>query len=228
MKFVTVFLTLFFTLIFSALPAFAGVQVFDQGNNIGVFSQIDCQANSGLKCTKIGNKAELSLYSTSVANPSPVTRHGFKWTPGVATQATSATPAATSVYLVQMTIPAGITLTGVGILNAATVGTNKYIVALFDNTGAPLVTSALAGVTTAGASAYQQVPFTATFKTLKSSTYWIGLYVNGTTDRYYAVPSIGQSGGLAGSVGSQTFGTVAAITLPTTFTADVGPIAYTY
>lgn len=150
------------------------------------------------------------------------------WPPGVATNATSATPSATVLYLTQIWIPHNVTLTGIAILNAATVGTNKYIVALFDSAGNVLANSNTAGVTTSGASVFQKVAFTGTYNLIGPRTVWLGVYVNGATDRYYAVPSIGQMSGLAGSVSGQTFGTVAAVTLPTTFTADVGPVAYVY
>ncbi len=150
------------------------------------------------------------------------------WTPTVVTQATSATPSATVVYMTQIHIDNNVTLTGVNVLNAATCGTNKWIVALFDDTGAALANSAVAGVLCSGTSAYQAIPFTATYAAKGPRTYWIGLYANGTTDRYYAIPAMGAAKGLAGSVSTQTFGTVAAVTLPTTFTADVAPVAFTY
>lgn len=157
----------------------------------------------------------------------PRTRyHG--WVPQPVSNATSVTGLTTSVYLTQVSIPYSFTVTGVGVLNAATVGTNKWIVALFNASGTVVANSATAGVTTAGASAFQQIPFTATANLIGPGTYWVGLYVNGTTDTYYSIPTLGQSDSLAGSVGSQTFGTVANVTLPTTFTAGVAPVVYIY
>lgn len=150
------------------------------------------------------------------------------WIPGVASQSTSATPSATTLYLTQIWVPHNVTLTGIGVLNAATVGTNKYIVALFNSSGVPVANSSTAGILTAGASAFQQVPFTGTYSALGPRTYWVGVYVNGVTDRYYAIPTIGQALGLAGTVTGQTFGLVTTVVLPTTFTADVGPVIYTY
>lgn len=150
------------------------------------------------------------------------------WIPGATSQATSATPSATVLYLTQIWIPHNATLTGVGVLNAATVGTNKYVVALFNSSGVPVANSSTAGVLTSGASAFQQVPFTATYSAVGPRTYWIGIYMNGTTDRYFAIPTLGQSMGLAGSVSGQTFGSVTTVVLPTTFTADIAPVAYVY
>ncbi len=52
--------------------------------------------------------------------------------------------------------------------------------------------------------------------------------MNGTTDRFRSLPASMEGRGLAGSVTGQTFGTVVAITPPTTFTADKGPVAFVY
>lgn len=221
-------------------PAFAGVQVFNGTTNLGLFSQIKC--SSGVTCSNSSGKMLLVGGSTSgaVTFGGAVTLTGGlvasaatktiwpTWNPGAVANATSATPAATSAYMSQIHVPHNQTATGIGVLNAATVGTNKYIVVLFDSTGAVVANSALAGVTTSGASVFQKVAFTAPLAITGPKTYWLAIYMNGTTDRYYAIPTLGQMGGLAGEVTGQTFGTVAAVTLPTTFTADKGPVAYLY
>ncbi len=144
------------------------------------------------------------------------------------TGGTSTTPSATTVYLTQIWVEANSSITGIKVNSAATVGTNKYIVALFDSTGTPVANSALAGVTTANANAYQTIAFTTPYAAVGPGVYWIALYVNGTTDRFFSLPAASEGGGKAGTVTAQTFGTVAAVTLPTTFTADVGPVAFTY
>lgn len=150
------------------------------------------------------------------------------WRPSTLTAGTSTTPSATVVYLTQIMIEANATITGIKVSNGATVGTNKYIVALFDSSGSPVANSALAGANIAGADGYQTVAFTGTYAAKGPGIFWIGLYVNGTTDRFRSVPAVGEYGGLAGSVSGQTFGTVAAVVLPTTFSADLGPVAFTY
>lgn len=155
--------------------------------------------------------------------------HNFMgWHPPTLTSGTSTTPSATTVYLTQVYIPFNSTLTGVYVNNAGTAGTNKYIVALFNSAGSAVANSTLSGITTSGTSAYQQLAFTGTYAAVGPGLYWIGLYVNGTTDRFYSVPAVGQFAGYTGSLTGQTFGTVAAITPPTSFTADVGPVAFTY
>lgn len=148
--------------------------------------------------------------------------------PSSLTAGTSTTPSITTVYVSQIYIPANTTLTGISVSNGATVGTDKYIVALFDATGAAVANSDLAGTLTAGADVYQSVAFTATYAAAGPAVYWVALYVNGTTDRFRTIPAVGAFAGLAGSVTGQTFGTIAALTLPTTFTADKGPVAFVY
>lgn len=144
------------------------------------------------------------------------------------TTGTSTTPSATVVYMSQVWVPANATITGVKVNNGATVGTDKYIVALFNSSGAAVANSTTAGTTTAGADAYQTIAFTGTYAAKGPAVYWIGLYVNGTTDRFRSIAAGGEGRGLAGSVTTQTFGTVATVVLPTTFTADKGPVAFLY
>jgi hypothetical protein len=154
--------------------------------------------------------------------------HNFMgWKPSTLTAGTSTAAVATHVYVSQIVIPHNSTLTGVYVNNAATVGTNKWIVALFNSAGAVVANSSLSGITTSGADAYQVLAFTGTYAA-KTGTYWIGLYMNGTTDRFRTAPAVGQYAGYTGDITGQTFGTVATITPPTSFTADVGPVAFTY
>lgn len=149
------------------------------------------------------------------------------WKPSTLTSGTSTVPSATHVYVTQIFIPVNATLTGVYLNNGATVGTNKWIVALFNSAGAVVANSSLSGITTSGADGYQQLPFTGTYAA-KTGMYWIGIYMNGTTDRFRSAPAVGQYAGYTGDITGQTFGTVATITPPTSFTADVGPVAFTY
>jgi hypothetical protein len=190
---------------------------------------IDTSGNVSMTGTLSPSGAIVPLggLSNPAADTAPKTRYGA-WKPQPVTNATSVTGAITTVYLTQVFVPYNTTFTGAAVLNAATVGTNKWILALFNSAGTALANTATAGVLTAGASAYQSINFTGTVAVKGPATYWVGLYVNGTTDTYYSIPTLGQSDGLAGSVTGQTFGTVANVTLPTTFTAGVAPVVYLY
>lgn len=212
---------------FKSLSTAGGLQIL---NNVSGSQVAKLTMDTAGNTTIAGTLTVTGEFSPSagVASSAATRKRWGAWIPGVASQGTSATPSATVVYLTQIWIPHNETITGIAVLNAATVGTNKYIVALFDSNGLVLANSTTAGVTTAGASVFQQIAFTGTYVAQGPRTYWVGVYVNGTTDRYFAIPTIGQAVGLAGSVSAQTFGTVAAVTLPTTFTADVGPIVYVY
>lgn len=216
-----------FPLLLTTTQAFASFQAFDGTQNLGVMNIIQCSSTGGLTCSKTNNTKLVLQLATTAQDSAGMKIFGPAWKPGAASQGTSTTPSATTVYLTQIRIPVAVTLTGIKVLNAATVGTDKYIAALFNSSGTKLANSALAGATTSGASSYQALAFTST-KAVTPGTYWIGLYVDGTTDRFYSIPAIGEIGGLAGSVTGQTFGTVANVTLPTTFTADKGPIAFVY
>ncbi len=144
------------------------------------------------------------------------------------TGGTDTTPGTTTVYMTQIFVHANATITGVKVLNGSANGTDKYVVALFDSGGTPVANSSTSGITCSGTSAFQTLAFTGTYAAKGPGVYWVGLYVNGTTARFRSLAAANEGKGLAGSVTAQTFGTVAAVTLPTSFTADKGPVAFLY
>jgi hypothetical protein len=117
------------------------------------------------------------------------------------------------------------TLTGVQVLVGAVGGTNNWLVELHDSTGALVATSALAGVLVGTAGTWQQIAFTAPVS-VAPGTYFIVVQLNGTTARLAALNAPGVPLLTGSSVG--VFGTSAAITPPTTYTAGVGPVATLY
>lgn len=141
---------------------------------------------------------------------------------------TSTTNSSTVANYADIFVPYLNTWTGIAILNGATVGTDKGIVSLHDNLGNVLATSALAGATTSGASAFQSYNFTATFKNKYLGQYFIGYTSNGTTDNIQTIKTATILDSLTQTATGQVFGTVAALTPPTTFTADKGPIAFLF
>ncbi len=203
-------------------------QAYTSGTAVTYFQEVKSDVLRDFKDNR--NKAVLEIVRGGIAvnaSSGQLTRFcNFK--PGTLTAGTSTTPSATVLYLSQIHIPYKCTLTGIAVNNGATVGTDKYIVALFDADGQALANSATAGTTTASADDFQSIDFTATLDVNGPAVYWIGLYVNGTTDRFRSIPALGAYAGLAGSATGQTFGTVANATMPTTFTADKGPVAFVY
>lgn len=144
-----------------------------------------------------------------------------------ASMGTDAVHVAGSLYVSEIHVPFTKRVTGIGILNGTIVGTDNLIVALFDAKGVRLAHSALAGVLSAGADAFQQIPFTTPYQLRTDGKYHIAVQCNGVTaatQRIAANSYLNRASIIAG-----TFGTIpGAITVPTTVTADAGPIGYLY
>ena len=141
---------------------------------------------------------------------------------------TAVSSVAGTVYIADVYVERDFTATGVGILNAGTVGTSLGIVGLYSAAGNLLANSALAGAVTAGANAFQQRAFTATIKLLGPAQYFVAYQANSNTDNFRAIAASTFVDVVTTST-TGAFGTMpATITVPTTFTADVGPAAYLY
>jgi len=138
-----------------------------------------------------------------------------------------------TLFLTDLVIPRDMTVTGIGILNGATCGTDKYALWLFDGSGLAIGNTDLAGTTCSGTDAFQEIAITSEVA-IKAGLYHVGARVNGSTDRTRFVAastfpdvrtSLTQhSSILVGSFGSTIFG----IPTPTTFTAAQAPIVYVY
>lgn len=138
---------------------------------------------------------------------------------------TSAVHVAGSIYVSEVQVVGWKTLTGIGVLNGATVGTDNLIVALYDTNGKLLANSATAGTLSAGANAFQQIAFTSTYA-IKPGRYFIALQCNGTTATTRRIAASTYLN--FASVTAGTFGTLPAITPPTSTASDAGPIGYLY
>lgn len=144
---------------------------------------------------------------------------------------TSTTVTADKTYYADIFIPlASVTLTGVGFLNGTTATTDKTIVSLYDSSGTLLANSVVTGGGTliATSNIFQQVAFTATYTTIKPGRFWIGYQQNGTTATPRTIATATWIDVLTGSATGTNAVAAPTITPPTTFTADVGPIAYVY
>lgn len=134
----------------------------------------------------------------------------------------------TTSHVIDIHVTETFVATGIGILNGATVGTNKHCIALYDSSGGLVANTAVAGTLTAGANAFQQVAFTSKV-TLAPGIYYVFLQMDGTTDTIRTVATSTFVNRRAGTITSTVFGTIPlAIAPPTTFTADKGPISYVY
>jgi hypothetical protein len=141
---------------------------------------------------------------------------------------TNTTLVAGTLYRCEIFVPYWATWTGIGLLNGATVGTNNHLVALYDSNGVLIANSDLAGTVSANANTFQQRAFTSPTPPLAPGRYFIAMQANGTTAtlRTWAAAN---GGNMMTASSTGTFGTLpASFTPPTTFTADVGPIAHLY
>jgi hypothetical protein len=144
------------------------------------------------------------------------------------TDGTDTTPVNGTRYWCSVYIPHNVTLTGIGYLIGTVGGTNTVMVELKNAAGVSLANSITGGTTVGTLATFQQVAFTATY-TVIAGWYYLCVQFNGTTARFRTIPAnLGISQVAITGSAAGTFGTVAAITPGTTFTAGVGPIAFTY
>lgn len=141
----------------------------------------------------------------------------------------TAVGAATSIYCTEIDLPASAMVTGLGVLNGTTVGTDNHWVLLYDATGNLLANSATAGALSATASVYQKFAFTSKYFAPGPAKYFGCVGSNGTTATLrHAITAVNDNI-LAGAVTGQVFGTAAAtITVPATFTTATGPYLLVY
>lgn len=139
------------------------------------------------------------------------------------------TLAATTMYCTGVDLPNNKALTGIGLLNGTTVGTDNHLVVLYDSSGNLLANSAAAGVLAATASGYQEISFTSTFFAVGPARYFACMQTNGTTATVRMIVTGTQDTYLTKGVTAQTFGTIpTSIVVPTTFTTAVGPYLYLF
>ncbi len=116
--------------------------------------------------------------------------------------------------------------TGIQALVGTTGGTDLWDFELHSPTGTLLATTLATGTTAGTASTWQQIAFTATYNLTVPGTYWLVVQSNGTTAKLATLNSA-TNPTLTGSA-TGTLGTAASITPPTTYTANLGPVAMLY
>jgi len=144
--------------------------------------------------------------------------------PAVAsTSGTDSTPVITEVYIAELKLEAGATVTGLANFNGS-VASGNIKVGLADSTGRIIATSASTAMV--GTDSYQRVPFTRAIALPGPATYYALLFVDNVTARFNT-HTVGNFGAAkqTGQVYATGFTT---ITPPTTFTTALGPIATLY
>lgn len=135
-------------------------------------------------------------------------------------------------FTTSIQIPYTMTMTGIGYLIGSVGGTDDVIVELHDADGILIANSGLTAAlapTCGTLATFQEVSFTAPVEVLGPGTYFLSVTFAGATAKLRTVPTArGASQVLLTKSATGTFGTTGNLTVPTTFTAGVGPIAYTF
>lgn len=136
---------------------------------------------------------------------------------------------ATTLYCTEIDLPGNKLITGIGLLNGTTVTANARYVVLYDSGGNALANSALAGQASVTASVFENYALTTKYYAVGPAQYFGCLQDNavGSTTVRMAVTGINDNELTKGQTGA-TFGTVPALTVPTSFASAVGPYLYVY
>jgi microcystin-dependent protein len=133
----------------------------------------------------------------------------------------------TEMYVAEVFIPSNVTLTGVAPFFGANTNGNVKV-ALFNSSGTRVALSASTAAGAFTADDYTRIAFSATYAAVGPATYYVGIICDDNTNDLNT-HVIGNFG--AGKIESLVYATeagYASITVPTTFTTGLGPIATLY
>jgi hypothetical protein len=150
------------------------------------------------------------------------------WSNVAATSGSDSACSNGTAYCGSIFVPLNCTITGIQYLVGSVGGTNKVVVSLHSSTGALLANSAVAGTTVGTAAQVQQVAFTAPYAAVGPQSFFVAVTFDGTTAKFRTVPAFCNGNGVVGDGVTQTFGTPATFTAPTSFVADKVPVASVY
>lgn len=153
------------------------------------------------------------------------------WNPVAATSGTDTTPAEKKLFVSSLFLPVNKTIKGVGYLVGSVGGTDKAVAGLFSSSGALLANSSQTteGATVGTAAEIQELDFTATYAAKGPGVYFVGITMNGNTARLRTIPkNTAGANVFSKEITIATKNTLAAITAPTAFEADKGPVAWVY
>lgn len=135
-------------------------------------------------------------------------------------EGTDKTPVVTETYLAEIYVPGNVTMAGVAVFNGSAVAGNMTVGIL---TASGTLLGLSASTAQANTDTYQLVPLALT---LTPGTYYVAVQFDSTSARLNT-HTFGTFG--AGKLTDQTYGTMpSGLTMPTTFTAGLGPIASLY
>lgn len=149
----------------------------------------------------------------------------------ISTEGTNLDAVVTEIYVAEVFIPCNMTITGVAVLwGAATNGNAKVMLfSVVGTTGTRVAISATTDVSAFTADSYgTNIAFSSTYAAVGPATYYVGVMCDDNTNDVNT-HILGAFG--AGKITGKTYATesgYASITVPTTFTTGLGPIASLY
>lgn len=146
----------------------------------------------------------------------------------ISTQGTDLAVVVTELYVAEVFIPANCTVTGVAVMwGSATNGNAKVM--LFNSSGTRVAISASTDVSGYTVDSYGSlIPFSSTYAAVGPATYYVGVICDDNTNKINThILGAHGAGKITGLVYATESG-YASITVPTTFTTGLGPIASLY
>lgn len=146
----------------------------------------------------------------------------------VSTEGTNLSAVVTELYVAEVFVPCNMTITGASVLwGDATEGNAK--VCLFNSSGARVAISASTDISAYTADSYgSRIAFSSTYAAKGPASYYLGVICDSSSNRIntHILGNFG-AGKITGLVYATESG-YASITVPTTFTTGLGPIATLY
>lgn len=130
------------------------------------------------------------------------------------------------LWITDVWVPGPKAITKIGVLQGGTATTDNILAALYDANGILLGNSATAGSLLSGASTFKELSLLATVQ-IYGGQYFVAVQGNGTAAGAIRTIAASTFADVLSGTAAGVFGTVpATITVPTTFTAGVGPVVY--
>lgn len=158
----------------------------------------------------IGSRGAMTVFPTGGAAPMTTTT------------GTDTTPVVTETYVAEVHVPANAVLTGASLLNGSAVAGNVTAI-LYNSDGVPVAQSA--STAQSGTAAYQAFAFSTPFVAQGPGEYYLGFQFSSASARF-RTHILGVFAAFKKT--GETYDTATALTLASTFTTAVGPIASTY
>jgi hypothetical protein len=195
----------------ATIPA-GGCIPMDTGNPSGIVPATVCVSPSQLAAYGSGG-ARMYFQSAQIPVGIPLTSYGTDTVVGNGT-----------IYFAEVIAGVGATITSISCLNGSVVGTDNLIYGLYSAAGAKLANTALGGVLSAGANAFQAaIPLTTPLVS-PAGILFVTVQTNGTTARIRTINANASQHWIEFAVAGAFGALPASVNVPNTATPNVGPI----